>query len=349
MPDPELSLAQQARELTDAWTKADQPPATDTAPPVEAPPTEPAPTTETPPAEPPAPPTPAEAEYIEALIREAQGDTPAETLKIPVTAKLPLKRGTETIYEPAKDVLESGMRWEDYKAKTREVGEARRELEDHAARVLADTARLQAREKWIEEEKARLREAQQDPEKWERYQTHLTRLAEDAEYAQTYKDALAHRERLAEDEATAAARYEEAKRTGVQQATTWIMETAQDPKYRGVDPDRVRLIYAQQLERGVAGLDPSAVEAIFAQEAQYLSSASPLTQKVAELEAKIAALTNGNTAAQHNAQTAQVLRRAAAPPVITGAPAAPSIPPSKVPPFTLRELPDVINRWAKQG
>jgi len=207
---------------------------------------------------------------------------------------------------------------------------------------------MQAREKWIADERKRLAEAQKSPEAWERYQNHLRLLAEDPEYAKTFDDALAGREMAAEQEAEAAARHRELVGSGVAQAATWMLELAAQPAFAGVDLDRVRELYAHDLETGRATLDRAYIERIFQTEADQAHRAvAPLEARIAELSAQVQAL-QGQTdaAAAHNRTTQHALERGKAPPVTTGLPAAPAPADRKVKPFTPRELPDINREWA---
>ncbi len=358
-------LEAQNREALENWSRGTRGTATGEPPPAapgagDAPPTppaQPAAPPATPPAEPPAtPPAPAPAappptveEFIEALIAEAQGDTPAQVLKIPKSARIPHKVGGEIVYRPAGEALTSSMLETDYHGKTTELAEARRELEQHAAQLIADRARMEAREQWIKEERQRLRDAQKSPEAWERYQNHLRLMAEDPEYAKTFDDALDSRERKAEDAAAEAAAHQDAVRQGVAQAAAWIDEAARDPKYQYVDRERVTDIYAALLEKGQAGLDQGTVKAIFDREAQYLSSSlTPLQRELADLRAQVQRLTQTDPASVHNSTTQHALARAQVPPVVTGAPAAPAPTPRKVAPFTPAELPERNAEWARR-
>jgi hypothetical protein len=348
---PQPSLEHAARELRDQWTRVESPPppAAEPAPPAETPPA-PAPAPEVPPGEPAeSAPAPTAEEFIEALIREADGTRPAETLKIPAGAKLPLKVDGQVVYKPAREALDGAMMREAFTARMREVAEHRRELEQHAAQLIADRARLEAREQWIAEERDRLRAAQQSPEAYERYQTHLRLMQEEPEYAKTFADALSGRERAAEDTALAAEAQREQVRAGVAQAAQWILEMGREPAFATVDLDRVRETYARQLEQGQAGLDPSAVRAIFAAEAQYLTtSLTPLQQRIAELEAQVAEVRQTVPTAAHNRQTQHALARASTPPVTRGAPPAPAPADRKVAPFHIRDLPEVNAAWNKR-
>ena len=341
----ELEVA--AREARENWTKGTAPGAPE--PEAPAPPAPDTPTPEAPaaPETPPAEQTPEE--FIEAMIREAQGDVPAEVLRIPATARIPHKVNGEIVYRPAKEALTSSMREQDYIAKTQEVAQARRELEQHANQLIADRARMQSREEYIKAERLRLREAQKSPEAWERYQNHLRLMAEDPDYARTYEDAQDGRERKAEDAANEAAAHERIVGEGVAAAADWILAVGDEPAYRNVDLDRVRQVYAAQLEAGTASLDPAAVRRIFDAEAKYLtSSLTPLQTEVAELRAQVAKLTGTDPTTAHNRATAHAINRAKLPPVVTGQPAAPAGGTQKVQPFTPREWPDVNSEWNRR-
>jgi hypothetical protein len=347
-------LEQVARQVKDDWVKAGKaapepapaPPAPAAPPP--PPPAAAAPAPEPPPSAPTAPAPPATAaeveEFIEAILAEAEGDKPAEVLKIPAKAKVPLKVNGEIVYRPAKDALASSMLEEDYSRKQATLGANRRELEQHAATLVADRARVEAREKFLNEEIGKFRDAQKDPVKWEAYQNHLQLLASDPEYAKVFEDALKGRERAAVDEVEQQTRDREALVQSVSEAAGWIIDIGNEPAYQHVDLDRVRAIYSQALESGQAGLDPEVVRHIFEQEARYLtSSTSPLAVENAALRAQVASLTD--PAGQHNRATEHALKRAAAPPVVTGQPAAPAAAEKKVKPFSPRELPDVNAAW----
>lgn len=285
-------------------------------------------------------------EFIDALIGD--GDT-APVHRIPTNARIPLEVDGKIVYKPIAELREGGMRLEDYSGKTREVADARRELEEHAARLITDGARLKAREEWVAEEAAKLREAQKSPEAWEKYLAHLARLDEDPEYKRTFDDALEGRERRAEDVANQAARRQGAIAEGVATVSDWILEIGNEPEYLHVDLDRVRELYATTLQEGGARkLDPDAIRAIFASEAQLAARPDPSqATRITALQAQVDALTAAAaSAAAHNAATSHAVQRDRAVPVATGAPAAPTPADKKVAPFTPRQLPDVNRDWA---
>jgi hypothetical protein len=346
-------LEAQARAAREAWTKGAPvtPPAPEPPPaPAPVPPPTPAATQPPPPAgaapEPPAAgATEAEVQdFIDAILRDAEGDKPAELLRIPLAAKVPLTVNGEVVYKPFKEFKDGGQMLEDYSRKTAEVATQRRELEQHAANLIADRARVEARARYVEAEKARLEQAFKDPAQMEAYGNHLRLLAEDPEYARTFEDAMRARERDAMDAADEAILKREVVLEGAGQAADWILQIGREPAFAAVDLDRVRLAYAAELETGKAGLDPTAVRRIFETEARYLSSsASPLEQEVAKLRAQVATLTD--PAAAHNRATEHALARGKAPPVVTGAGAGPGPSDKKVPKFSPRELPDVNAAW----
>lgn len=332
----------------EALRGAEAPPAAPAAAPPAPPAAPAAPAAAAPPAPPVAPAPGASAaavvEFIDALIDEAG----TQKLQIPATARIPLEVNGEIQYVTAAELRKRGMLEADYRLKTEEVGNARRELEEHAGRLIADRARMEAREQWIADERKRLQEAQKSPEAWERYQNHLRLLQDDPEYAKTFDDALKGREMAAEDAAEAAARHRELVGEGIAAAATWMLELAAQPAYAHVDLDRVRELYARDLETGKATLDRGYVERIFQAEADQAHRAvGPLEARIAELSAQVAAL-QGQTdaAAAHNRTTQHAIDRGAAPPVNTGLPAAPGPADRKVRPFTPRELPEVNREWA---
>lgn len=311
-----------------------------------------APAPPAPPAAPAAQPAPgasaaAVQEFIDALIGE--GDKP-ETLKIPANARIPMPVNGKIEYITAGELRKRGMLEADYTAGKQELSDNRRELEEHAARLIADRARLEAREKYIADERKRLQDAQKSPEAWERYQNHLRMLADDPEYAKVFEDALHGRELDAENQASEAARHREMVGEGVAQSATWMLEMAADPQFAHVDLDRVREIFAGQLESGKATLDRSHVERIFRAEADQAQRAvGPLQEQIAKLTDQVNALQGQTVAAvAHNRQTQHAIERAAAPPVTTGLPAAPAPADRKVKPFTPRELPEVNREWANR-
>lgn len=269
-----------------------------------------------------------------------------QPFKLPKGIALPMKRGDAVEYEPLELVQRERLKERDYRFKTSEVARTRREAEALQAHLRAEQAALQARLASQEERERLFLEAQRDPEAHARLQEHYERYRTDPQYKQMVDDALAKREtdaRLAvhEQEQETAIRVQ-----ATEAARSWIAELATD--FPGVDPNRVRAIYAQALREGQASLDPAEVRAIYEREANYLTtSVGPLQQRIATLEAQIAALSAGKGAEKHNAATDHALARAKAPPAATGRPPAPAAaaPAGR---FGVTELPERNSQWANQ-
>lgn len=350
-------MEQARRNAADAWTKAGAAAAAVETPPPPAPPPPAAPAVETPPpAAPAAPATPAAPavvatiDYLEALLEEGEPEKVTKKLQIPLTARIPLDVNGKVEFLPFKDVRANGMRERDYHAKTTEVAEARKQLEEHAARLVADNARLAARQQYHLDEVKRFQDAQKDPEQHERFMAHLERMETDPEYARIYADALKGRERAAVDAGDEAARDQESIRQGFASAVTWISDIGKEDKFKYVDQERVRQIYSTALAGGKAMLAEKDVRRIFETEAQYLDkSLTPFQRQIADLQAQVAAKAAADAATAHNATTEHALARDKAPPVTTGQPAAPATPNSQLGKGkSTRDLPEVNAAWNRQ-
>jgi hypothetical protein len=282
-------------------------------------------------------------EFIEAQLADGT------VFQVPKGLRLPLKRGAETVYEPVEEVQARGMFERDYRIKSGETAQQRRENEALRAQLEAEQARVQAREQWLAEQEAEMREAQKDPARWESYQQTLALYQTNPRFRQLMDDALAKRETDAVNEVYQRRDYESQVNEGVQLAADWIDQAAKEPSFAGVSADRVRVRYAQALAAGQATLDPGEVRALFEDEARYLTtSQTPLQQELAALKAQVEALQAAKGAEQHNAATAHALQRAKAPPVATRgtAPAvATSLPQGR---FGPRDLPERTQAWIDQ-
>ena len=358
MPEPE-TIQTAAADLKDQWVKqesgaAPEAPAAPAAPAPAA-----APVTETAPAAPAAPARGPDGKFVaaepvggvsaaqvEEFIEAQLNDQP---YKIPKGLRLPLKRGNDVAYEPVEDVLTHGMLERDYRIKTAETAQLKREVTAQRAEMEAEQARVAARDQWLAEREAEMVEAQKDPAKWEAYLQAQALYQTNPRFRQLMDDALAKRETDAVNEVYQRRDYESQVNQGVELAASWIEQAAGDPRYHGVNPERVRVRYAQALASGQATLDPGEVQALFEDEAQYLTqSQGPLTKQLAELKAQIDALTASKGAEQHNAGTAHALQRAKAPPVaVRGAAPAPGTaqPQGK---FGPRDLPERTQAWINQ-
>lgn len=294
---------------------------------------------------PPATPTPAPATAAQEFIEARLGDS--GTFQIPKGVLLPVKRGETIEYEPVDTVLAERMMHRDYSIKTAETAQQRRSVEAMQAKLQADAARVEARDNWLAEREAEMREAQKDPAKWEAYQQMQALYQTNPQFRKTMDDALAKRETDAEIAVYRDREYQDQVREGTELAAGWITQVGAE--FPQVNPDRVRQLYAQGLAAGQATLDPAHVRAIYQEEARYLtSSAGPLEKQLAALKAEIDALKSATTATTHNATTQHALERAKAPQVATtGAPPVPVQPgpPSR---FGMNELVERNQAWAKQ-
>jgi len=292
----------------------------------------------------PAAPTLAEVqEFIEAQLADGS------PFKLPKGVRLPLKRGDTTVYDPVEDIQKRGMLELDYRHKTAERAREKRENDTLRARLEADQARTEAREQWLAEREAEMVAAQKDPEKWESYLEMQRRYKEDPQFRKVMDDALAKRESDAELAVYREREHTQTVQQGVELANSWIDEVGADPKFAGVNPERVRVRYAQALSAGQASLDPGQVRAIYEDEARYLAdSQTPLMKELADLKARLAAVEAGKAAEKHNAATSHALSRAKTPPVAaTGRPPAPATAP-KTGRFGIQELAERNQAWASQ-
>ena len=283
----------------------------------------------------PAAPTLAEVQdFIEAQLGEG-------TFKIPKGVKLPLKRGETVEYATVEELQKRGMLELDYRHKTAETARLRRDTEATQTRLAAAEARVQAREQYLTEQEAEMREAQKDPEKWAAYQEMQRLYQENPRFRKVMDDALAKRETDAENAVYQEREYRAQVNEGAALAASWIEQIGQDPKYAGVNQDRVRMLYANALRADTenTALDPNVVRAIYDQEARYLTeSQGPLQKQLADLTARLAAVEAAKGAEKHNAGTSHALARAKTPPVAaTGRPPAPAAAP-KTGQFGMNEL-----------
>lgn len=281
-----------------------------------------------------------EAEAMQAFIEAKLGDEP---FQLPDGLAVPLKRGDETEYVPIDEVLKMGMRGKDYTLKTTEVAQLRRTLDREREEFAKQEARTEARAKYLEEQEAELRAAQTDPAKWQAYQEHLQQYQSNPYYRKNVDAALRSRE----TEAELGAMRESAEARVVSEASEtaigWIEGLASE--FPGVDPERVRGLYAHALQSGTAQLSPDYVRRIYQSEKDYVDrTVSPLRSELDDLKATIASLQAANAAETHNQTTQHAVQRARAPKVNTGggAPTQVKVAAKK---FDPRELADRNQAW----
>lgn len=278
-------------------------------------------------------------EYLEVL--RSNG----EKFQLPKDLQVPWKRGAESGVLPITEVLKSPMLERDYRIKTQEAAEQRRQNAIEAARIKAEKEAIEA-------EREQLRAAMIDPEKLEQYQQHYEMLRTNPLYRKNVEDALKQRVTEAELNIRLEAEADQVNREAAENLYATIVETAK--QYPGVDPERVREIYAKALVNGdIQEITEASIHQVYKQEADYAArTVAPLQAELTELRAQIAALSTSKAAEAHNAKTDQALAKAKAQPVVaaTGnATAVGTAPPvTKFKPFTSQELPEKLREWSRR-
>ena len=260
--------------------------------------------------------TPDAEQDAEQVVKTFKGKLGEQDYEVPEDFLVPVKRGDEIEYVPIKEAQAGFMRQKDYSIKTSEVAENRRKIEQQEAAFAARQAKIEAREKWIAEQEERMREAQADPEKHAAYLEHLAMYERNPEYRKNVDNALRVTEIEAENEALRATSSRSAVEEGVKQAQEWIAQLASEERYRTVDPERVRAIFANALTNQGLPFERSVVEQIFDQEATFAQNVlerSPLRSELAELKAQLDALQKQREADAHNQDTDRALARGAIP------------------------------------
>jgi hypothetical protein len=351
-----MSTVHDPEGLTDSWikdgTQTDEPVTSET-PEQEASPQETPPEgAETPPeGQTPAEGTPAEAATQETPPEEFfVGRLDGKEYKIPKAFEIPLKRGDEVEYVPITEQQGMGMREKDYRQKTQNAAELKRELDRKLAEQSAAAARAQAREQVLTQREQQLREMVKDPQGFEQYQEHIELLRSNPLYAQAIEEGLNSELEQADRSITEEQQYESAVVDAVNMARGWIDEVGQEEQFAGVDPERVRARYASELSMNSAPLDRKEVERIFQQEAEYRSNliaSSPLRTELEELRAQLAKVQETQEAGAHNTATQHAINRQSTPNVApTGSPPAPAEV-QRPKPFGIKELDSRISQWAR--
>lgn len=250
-----------------------------------------------------------------------------EEFRVPIDAATEFKRRDETLTRTADEFRREGMMATDYQLRKAQVETERQQFQREREQEAVARARLEERQRYLEEQERAMREAQTDPQKFEQWQSHMEQLRTNPHYRQAFEASLAKRETEAENRVLR----ERAETEYVQRATAtvegWI--GALKDKYPGVPVEAVQRDFAAQValyeqragRMGVLGegpLTPTALEQVFQQHAGVFKQAvEPVTAKVAALEAEIAAL-------KANAQTDHAVQRGKTPTTapVRGTPAA---------------------------
>jgi hypothetical protein len=253
---------------------------------------------------------PAQPPAIEDFIEARRGDQPYQ---LPKDVLIPFKRGEDVEWVTVAEAQKRGMLEKDYRVKTAEAADLRRQYET-ALRVTE--ARRVEMEKWFEEERQRQAQAYASPEDAARYEQYQELLRTAPWLKDIVNQAYAGRLITAEAQAQAAVTQEDALRTEATQLAQAIADLGQ--KYPTVDAEMIRERYALELQAEVAPLSVEYVESLYQKEAARLDAinarlTSPLQSKLDALSAQVQELTKGKAAEAHNEKTKQAIERTLAP------------------------------------
>lgn len=291
------------------------------------------------------------AETLEEML-EGQLDGRPFQLKYPKGVRVPLKRGEEVEYVPLDAAIRGAMMEKDYRAKTSEFAEQRRSFEAQQKQFTRDLAveraRLKAQQDYLEEQAQFAQKAHEDPEEEARYLQHIQAYRTNPHYKKMVDDAVTGRMMTAERNVQNEEVFREELKAGAAQLWSDIQEMGK--KYPTVDPDRVRVMYAEDLQAERVSVGRETVEEYFKREAgEHTRLLSPLQTQIAELNAKLEAALKAQTdaaaAAAHNDNTRQKIERTLSP---VGAPAggAPGGTPAK-PQLTGKTLRARSQEWSR--
>lgn len=282
----------------------------------------------------------AAAAAVQEFIEGRVGDQP---FQVPKNLMLPWKRGSEEGFVTIDEIRSAHMFERDYRIKTAQVAEERRQAE---MQLTIERARLQAQMKALEEEREFATRAYADPEEQRRYEAHLEQYRTNPFYKQAFDQA--NKGRLLEAEQTAVRELQEQEALVGEAAAVWTTIQSLGAKYPGVDPDVVRTRYAAALQADQLPLSEQAIEHVYRTVADEASRyTAPLTAELEALRAKVAALETRGAAETHNDKTRTAITRAQNPvgQPVGGAPPAPVVPSRNLSGLTLR---DRTSEWARQ-
>lgn len=283
-------------------------------------------------------------EVVQKFIDAKHGD---EAFQIPEGVLLPQTRDGKTEFVALQDVIERGMRGNDYRIKTTELAEGRRTLERTTEDLTAREARMETRTAQLDARAEEMKAALTDPESAAAYQEHLNQYQSNPMYRKNVDAALRQQETEAELSVLQSEKDSRIVTEASQTVFGWI--DSLKGEYGAVDPERVRLQYARELSAGTSPLDISAVRTIFQAEQEHVDrTLSPLQTQLAEITAQLKVLQDGAAADEHNETTAHAVKRAKTTPVATGAgaPTNVEVPQGK---FAPHELEERKSAWVKQA
>lgn len=243
------------------------------------------------------------AEYFEATVD-------GKPFQIPKSAQFPWKRGEETGFHTLDQITKSPQLYEDYQRKTAEVAAQRRAIQEQESQIERTRVEMEARLESARTARQRLIEAQaKGGAELERELRHQELMETDEEYRERFQQSEEYRisERLSKHDADQdrLARTESA----TQRASDYIRHACEAAP--GVDPEKVRRIYALALQTGHADLDQASVDRIIAEEKAGIDrTVQPLSTEMAALKKQVAELQAQLQANSHNARVTQAIDRA---------------------------------------
>jgi hypothetical protein len=271
-----------------------------------------------------------------------EGRVGEQPFQIPKGLQIPWKRGTETGFESIEQVQARGMFERDYRIKTAQLADQRRQMEVERR---VEAARNAALQQAYEEQQARIKAAYDSPEEQARHEAFLQQYRNDPYFKKTVDDALQGRVLAAERTAVSEFEAQEAQLGAAQQVANTIAAIGQ--QYPDVDPDYVRDRYSRALQFENAPLSQAAIESIYREEAARIANArAPLSAELERLRAEVASIRTGQAADAHNSTTRQQITRATNP---VAAPVG-GTPPAPVPPvrnLNGRTLADRSREWSR--
>ena len=247
-----------------------------------------------------------------------------EEFRIPADAMVEFKRRDATLTRSMDDFKRDGMMGTDYQLLKRQLAGEREAFQREREQEAVARARMEERERFVEEQSQALREAQLDPAKFEQWQGHQEQLRTNPTYRKAFEDSLAKRETDAENRVLRGRMEEDYVQRAASTVEGWVEALAS--KYPGIDVQSVQREYAAQVtlyeqqagRMGTLGegpLTPQALEQVFQRHQQTFQSAvAPVTAQMEALKAEMAALKAATDAAAANAQTTHAVKRNAAPP-----------------------------------
>lgn len=288
--------------------------------------------------------TPEPPKYFEAMVE-------GKPFQIPLNAQFPWKRGDETGFHSLEEIQKSPMFERDYRVKTQQLAEQRRQYEQRSAEVERREIELQARVEAATNARRRLIEAQaKGGAEYERELRHQELMETDADYRERFEQSEEFRinQRLTQHDA------ERDRAVRTERTTERVRDYIREAcaKAPGVDPAKIERLYGAALRSGHADLTADAVDALIAEEVHGINAITkPIKSEVEALQKQIAALQTQLQATEHNGRTAAAIDRAKGTQPGRPANGAPPAPRGAMKPFdpTKDDPDEYVKRWVREG